>query len=58
MAAETALFLTYGHNGIIGIGDACGSTMELLGNLPPELGIPTRLILGSTRKSVPMNRLC
>jgi len=47
MAAETALFLTHGRNGIIGIGDAYGGTMELLGSQLPELGIPTRLILGN-----------
>ncbi|MCG5530052.1 PLP-dependent aspartate aminotransferase family protein [Halorhodospira halochloris] len=47
MAAETALFLTHGRQGIIGIGDAYGGTMELLSSQLPELGIPTRLILGS-----------
>jgi cystathionine gamma-synthase len=47
MAAETALFLAHGRQGIIGIGDAYGGTMELLGSQLPELGIPTRLILGS-----------
>jgi len=47
MAAETALFLAHGRKGIIGIGDAYGGTMELLGTQLPELGIPTRLILGS-----------
>ena len=47
MAAEAALFFTHGRKGIIGIGDAYGGTMELLGSQLPELGIPTRLILGS-----------
>jgi len=47
MAAEAALFLTHGRKGIIGIGDAYGGTMELLGSQLPELGIPTRLILGN-----------
>jgi len=47
MAAETALFLAHGRQGIIGIGDAYGGTMELLGSQLPELGIPTRLILGN-----------
>ncbi|CAM3482991.1 trans-sulfuration enzyme family protein [Halomonas lysinitropha] len=47
MAAETALFLAHGRQGIIGIGDAYGGTMELLGSQLPEIGIPTRLMLGS-----------
>jgi len=31
MAAETALFLTHGRDGIVCIGDAYGGTLELLG---------------------------
>ncbi|TDX99977.1 trans-sulfuration enzyme family protein [Thiohalophilus thiocyanatoxydans] len=47
MAAETALFLTHGREGIICIGDAYGGTMELLADQLPRLGIPTHLILGN-----------
>lgn len=46
MAAETALFLTHGREGIICIGDAYGGTLELLGSQLPLLGIKTHLILG------------
>ena len=49
MAAETALFLTHGREGIVGIGDAYGGTLELLSSQLPLLGIPTHLILGSER---------
>ena len=47
MAAETALFLAYGREGIVCIGDAYGGTLELLGSQLPQVGISTHLILGS-----------
>lgn len=47
MAAETALFLTHGRDGIVCIGDAYGGTLELLGAQIPLLGINTHLILGN-----------
>ena len=47
MAAETALFLTHGRDGIVCIGDAYGGTLELLASQLPLLGIKTHLILGS-----------
>lgn len=47
MAAETALFLTHGREGIVCIGDAYGGTLELLAAQLPLLGIKTHLILGS-----------
>lgn len=47
MAAETALFLTYGREGIVCIGDAYGGTLELLASQLPLLGIKTTLILGN-----------
>lgn len=47
MAAETALFMTHGREGIVCIGDAYGGTLELVGSQLPELGITTHLILGS-----------
>ena len=47
MAAETALFLTHGREGIVCIGDAYGGTLELLSSQLPLLGIETHLILGS-----------
>ena len=47
MAAETALFLTHGREGIICIGDAYGGTLELLASQLPLLGIETHLILGN-----------
>jgi cystathionine gamma-synthase len=47
MAAETALFLTYGRDGIVCVGDAYGGTLELLATQLPLLGIKTHLILGS-----------
>lgn len=46
MAAETALFLTHGREGMVCIGDAYGGTLELLGSQLPLLGIRTDLILG------------
>ncbi|KAB2931217.1 MAG: aminotransferase class I/II-fold pyridoxal phosphate-dependent enzyme [Candidatus Contendobacter sp.] len=47
MAAETALFLTHGREGMVCIGDAYGGTLELLASQLPLLGIKTHLILGS-----------
>lgn len=47
MAAETALFLTHGREGIVCIGDAYGGTLELLASQLPLLGIKTHLILGN-----------
>ena len=46
MAAETALFLAHGREGIVCIGDAYGGTLELLASQLPLLGIKTHLILG------------
>lgn len=47
MAAETALFLTHGREGIVCIGDAYGGTLELIGSQLPLLGIKTHSILAS-----------
>ena len=47
MAAETALFLTHGREGIVCIGDAYGGTLELLNSQLPLLGIRTHCLLGS-----------
>ena len=41
MAAETALFLAHGREGIVCIGDAYGGTLELLADQLPLLGIKT-----------------
>jgi len=46
MAAETALFLAHGREGIVCIGDAYGGTLELLSSQLPLLGIPTHCLLG------------
>jgi cystathionine gamma-synthase len=46
MAAETALFLAHGREGIVCIGDAYGGTLELLSGQLPLLGVPTHLLLG------------
>ena len=46
MAAETALFLAHGREGIVCVGDAYGGTLELLSSQLPLLGIPTHCILG------------
>ena len=46
MAAEAALFLTHGREGIVCIGDAYGGTLELLSSQLPLLGIPTHCLLG------------
>jgi len=47
MAAEAALFLTHGRDGIVCIGDAYGGTLELLSSQLPLLGIPTHCVLGN-----------
>ena len=47
MAAESALFLAHGREGIVCIGDAYGGTLELLAKQLPLLGITTHLLLGS-----------
>lgn len=47
MAAETALFLTHGRDGIVCLGDAYGGTLELLSSQLPLLGIKTHCLLGS-----------
>ncbi len=47
MAAEAALFLSHGREGIVCIGDAYGGTLELLEKQLPLLGIPTHLVLAS-----------
>ncbi|MCU0835827.1 MAG: aminotransferase class I/II-fold pyridoxal phosphate-dependent enzyme [Chromatiaceae bacterium] len=46
MAAEAAVLLAHGRGGVIGIGDAYGGTLELIGQQLPQLGIPTHLLLG------------
>ena len=46
MAAETALFLAHGREGIVCIGDAYGGTLELLSSQLPLLGIQTHCLLG------------
>lgn len=45
MAALSALFLTYGLQGIACVGDAYGGTLELLNKQLPSLGIKTHQIL-------------
>lgn len=52
MAAEAALFLTHGREGIVCIGDAYGGTMELIGQQLPLLGIPTHFLLGAELNSL------
>jgi cystathionine gamma-synthase len=47
MAAEAALFLVHGREGIVCLGDAYGGTLELLGAQIGLLGIRTHLLLGS-----------
>jgi cystathionine gamma-synthase len=47
MAAEVALFMTHGREGVVCIGDAYGGTLELLASQLPLLGIKTHLILGN-----------
>jgi cystathionine beta-lyase/cystathionine gamma-synthase len=46
MAAESALFLAHGREGIVCIGDAYGGTLELISDQLPLLGIPTHFLLG------------
>jgi len=46
MAAETALFLALGKNGIVCIGDAYGGTLDLLGSQIKGLGIPVHFLTG------------
>lgn len=53
MAAESALFLTHGRNGIVCLGDAYGGTLELLADQLPELGIRTWSLLGSEIDRLP-----
>lgn len=47
MAAETALFVRYGLDGVVCLGDAYGGTLELLADQLPLLGIRTTFLLGS-----------
>ncbi len=47
MAAESALFLAHGREGIVCIGDAYGGTLELISDQLPLLGIPTHFQLGN-----------
>lgn len=47
MAAEAALFLAHGREGVVCIGDAYGGTLELLESQLPLLGIPTHFVLGN-----------
>lgn len=47
MAAEAALFLSHGRDGVVCIGDAYGGTLELLAAQLPLLGIKTHCILGN-----------
>lgn len=47
MAAETALFASYGRTGVVCIGDAYGGTLELLADQLPRLGITTTFLLGT-----------
>jgi len=46
MAAESALFLAHGRDGVVCIGDAYGGTLELIADQLPLLGIPTHFLLG------------
>lgn len=46
MAAETALFVHYGRDGVVCLGDAYGGTLELLADQLPLLGINTTFLLG------------
>lgn len=47
MAAETALFVQYGRDGVVCLGDAYGGTLELLADQLPLLGVETTFLLGS-----------
>jgi cystathionine gamma-synthase len=53
MAAESALFLTYGRAGIVCLGDAYGGTLELLSSQLPTLGIPGYFLLGDELDALP-----
>jgi cystathionine gamma-synthase len=53
MAAESALFLTYGRTGIVCLGDAYGGTLELLSSQLPALGIPGYFLLGDELDRLP-----
>ncbi len=53
MAAESALFLTYGRPGIVCLGDAYGGTLELLGSQLPGLGAPGYFLLGNELGALP-----
>lgn len=46
MAAETALFVQYGRQGVVCLGDAYGGTLELLADQLPLLGVSTTFLLG------------
>ncbi|MCC6659055.1 MAG: PLP-dependent transferase, partial [Rhodocyclaceae bacterium] len=47
MAAEAALFMTHGREGIACVGDAYGGTLELIGSQLPQFGVRTHLLLGT-----------
>ena len=47
MAAELALFLAHGRQGIVCLGDAYGGTLELVLSQLPQIGIATSSLLGS-----------
>jgi len=53
LAAESALFLTYGRTGIVCLGDAYGGTLELLSSQLPTLGIPGYFLLGDEFDALP-----
>jgi len=53
LAAESALFLTYGRTGIVCLGDAYGGTLELLSSQLPTLGIPGYFLLGDELDALP-----
>ncbi|QDX81020.1 cystathionine gamma-synthase [Denitratisoma sp. DHT3] len=46
MAAESALFLAHGREGIVCLGEAYGGTLELLADQLPQLGIQTHFVPG------------
>lgn len=47
MAAESALFLAHGRQGIVCLGDAYGGTLELVLSQLPQIGITTSSLLGN-----------
>lgn len=53
MAAESALFLTHGRQGVVCLGDAYGGSLELIASQLPQLGIPTHLLLGDELDRLP-----